>query len=354
MKRLFRIVMAMGVLIILAGVFPQPAAARKETPSHTLYEAELLMATSEELLATSQGIAGLTGSRVIMASRIDQDEELVDMAVVEAELNAVKAQRAQVDAVCRETRQANADDECFIKQLDAVCAQKMAELKAQEAALRVIWGDRRKGTTKFFGRINAFRRRVWHKIGIPGRRILRTVGDTVKQMVLSKQKVTSHVVRALLRKEVRREVKNYALQRALNKAGGNLKARDDCEKEMTEAQKRRLPDILLPDEGKTEFANFAGEWHGGGACAEGDDPAYRWNVSLNQDENGKVTGTISFHACPGGGAVYYDVHGQATKDKELTLSGEMTGGRGDLGENARSNQEFTVRYNKAPNPNLAQ
>ena len=100
-----------------------------------------------------------------------------------------------------------------------------------------------------------------------------------------------------------------------------------------------------------EVRNFGGSWFGGGACKEGDDPAYRWNVNLEQDGSGGVQGTISFHACPGGGAIYYSVSGQATSDSVLVLQGSKTSGRGGLGANSPSSVQFTIKYKKAPEPN---
>lgn len=361
MNRIYKTALLVAVLVVLAGAFPQPATARMPAPSPSYAEAELLMSTGEDLLAASQGLSRVPGAGVALISEVFRVEDEVDMAVIEAELNAVKAQRAQVSAACRESKLANAADVCFVRQLDAVCAQQLAELKAQEDALRAIWGDRRKGMAKFFGRVNALRRNIWHGMGTSGRRIFRGIGESVKEMVITGQPVTGSVVRALLRNEVRKEVKAYATRRVVDKISGNVKTKIDCEKEMTESQRRRLPDLLRRDtqpapseEPGEEFTNFAGEWYGGGACGEGDDPAYRWNVSLNQDENGLVMGSISFHACPGGGAVYYTVSGQATESKDLTLIGNKTSGRGDLGENAGSRITFTIRYKKAPKPNLSQ
>lgn len=106
-----------------------------------------------------------------------------------------------------------------------------------------------------------------------------------------------------------------------------------------------------PEPTTEEVRNFSGSWFGGGACDEGDDPAYRWNVSLAQDASGHVSGTISFHACPGGGAVFYSVSGQATSDSVLVLQGSKTGGRGGLGSSTPASLQFSIKYKKAPNPN---
>ena len=88
-------------------------------------------------------------------------------------------------------------------------------------------------------------------------------------------------------------------------------------------------------------------------CGEDDDPAYRWNVNLNEAADGRVTGTISFHACPGGGAAYYSVSGQNTGEKTLVLQAERTDGRGDLWMTTMRSGEFTIEYMAPPSPNYA-
>jgi len=109
-------------------------------------------------------------------------------------------------------------------------------------------------------------------------------------------------------------------------------------------------DTPEPEVEEENIRSFAGAWHGGGLCGEDDDPAYRWNVDLQQDANGVVTGVISFHACPGGGAVYYDVTGQATSDKKLVLQGTKTSGRGGLMTKTPKSVQFTLKYKGEPSP----
>lgn len=191
---------------------------------------------------------------------------------------------------------------------------------------------------------------------------MRNIGEAVKEMVIANQPVTGSVVRAVLRREVKREIKNYAFERVVRVIGGSVDVGGACDEELTEWQQTRMPEMVRPEETKisptaeeTEnpLQQFGGDWAGGGACAEGENPPFRWNISLVQDESGWVSGTISFHACPGGGAAFYNVTGQATDDSVLELSGVKSGGRGDLGENARSRITFRIRYKKAPNPNLS-
>lgn len=357
MKRLSRLIQVLFVPVLLAAMLLEPVEGKKEKVEYSYDDARLLQAVSEELIAGEAYQA--TPGFVPVGLMVLNVEEL-DMSIIEAELNAVKAQRAQLAVDCQAARNQYPNDFCYIKKLNALCAQKSAELKAQEDLLRVFWGDRRKGTTKFFGRINAFRRNVWHKLGAPGRRIVRNVGEAVKEMVLSGHPVTGGAIGVLLRRQVRKEIKNYVFNRIVKKISGVETGDPECDKQLSEYQKTRMPESVRPDETDEaasptpteELADFSGHWFGGGACGEGETPAYRWNVELVQDASGWVTGMISFHACPGGGAVFYNVTGQATEDKVLTLTGVLDGGRGDLGGNARSTITFTIRKGKAPKPNL--
>lgn len=347
----------------LAAGFLQPVQGRNADSEPSYDEASMLQAVSEELLAGDQwlGRISISGLMSPVVARSVQDDGL-DLSLIEAELNAVKAERARLDAECQAARLRYPNDRCYLEKLNALCNAKKAELKSQEDILRSFWGDRRKATTKFFGRINTFRRNFWHKLGAPGRRIVRNVGEAVKEMAIANQPVTGSVVRAVLRREVKRQIKNYAFERVVRHIGGSLDVGGACDEEITEWQKTRMPGMVRPEETKvsstveeteTPLQQFGGVWAGGGVCAEGDNPPFRWNVSLIQDESGWVSGTISFHACPGGGAAFYSVTGQATDDDVLELSGVKTGGRGDLGENARSRITFRIRYKKAPSPNLA-
>jgi hypothetical protein len=137
------------------------------------------------------------------------------------------------------------------------------------------------------------------------------------------------------------------LEREINNGASRAEAIGFCQsilndiKEPTATSEPEVEDIR----------NFGGSWVGGGLCGENDDPAYRWNVNLQQDASGFVQGTITFHACPGGGAAYYSVTGQATSDKTLILQGVKTGGRGGLGGNTPQSVEFRIKYKGAPNPN---
>lgn len=111
-----------------------------------------------------------------------------------------------------------------------------------------------------------------------------------------------------------------------------------------------------PEEAEPEpppVVNFAGSWHSAATCDEEDAP-YHWQVSLSQDpDTHYVSGTISFHACPGGGRATYSVSGTATASSVLFLDGTKTGGRGGLNGIAPATQTFRIEKGGEPFPNLA-
>jgi hypothetical protein len=99
--------------------------------------------------------------------------------------------------------------------------------------------------------------------------------------------------------------------------------------------------------------DFAGSWHSAATCDEQDAP-YHWEVKLRQDPTtNAVTGTISFHACPGGGRASYDVSGTATPDEVLFLEGQKTSGRGGLDGLTPASQTFRLTKGGEPFPNFA-
>ena len=103
----------------------------------------------------------------------------------------------------------------------------------------------------------------------------------------------------------------------------------------------------------TFYEGISGTWHGP-ACAEGETNPYRWEITLDQTMDGLVIGKVYFHACPGGGAVFYDLSGtQKPGEDWVTLTGSRTGGRGGLGNNAARSVTFTVKLNEPPTPNFA-
>jgi hypothetical protein len=104
----------------------------------------------------------------------------------------------------------------------------------------------------------------------------------------------------------------------------------------------------------TFIQSYEGNWDSGPLCGEQFETRYRWAVSLLQDDAGKVTGTVHFHDCPGGGQAIYSVTGTVTAGQAvLTLDGDKVSSMGKLGENTPATQTFTVERNRAPNPNFA-
>lgn len=110
-------------------------------------------------------------------------------------------------------------------------------------------------------------------------------------------------------------------------------------------------DTPSPTATTASITNFAGSWTSAGTCDNAEAP-FRWTVSLSQS-GASVSGTITFHACPGGGRVNYSVTGTATAAPTITLQGTISGGAGPLGGSAPSSQSFTLTKNGAPSPNLA-
>lgn len=103
----------------------------------------------------------------------------------------------------------------------------------------------------------------------------------------------------------------------------------------------------------TFYRGISGKWHGA-ACAESESNPYRWEIKLSQDMDGNVIGDVYFHACPGGGAAFYSLSGtQKPGEDWVMLTGNYSGGRGDLGNSAPRQATFTVKLNESPSPNFA-
>jgi hypothetical protein len=144
-------------------------------------------------------------------------------------------------------------------------------------------------------------------------------------------------------------------------AGGPEKAPADAGEDVPDLPAEEQPpaDEAEPPPAEPEEAepppvvDFAGSWHSAMACEEQDAP-YRWQVSLTQDPNTHyVSGTISFHACPGGGRATYNVSGTATTSDVLFLEGTKTDGRGDLNTVSPAAQTFRITKGGEPFPNFA-
>jgi hypothetical protein len=101
-----------------------------------------------------------------------------------------------------------------------------------------------------------------------------------------------------------------------------------------------------------KITDFSGQWTGG-SCGEGSEFPYQWSVSLLQDEQGKINGTIRFHDCENG-YVVYAVSGQALEDQDyVDLSGVKNSGSGEIFDGAADQVSFTFTPGFAPNPDLS-
>ncbi|MCA9844381.1 MAG: hypothetical protein KC491_06950 [Dehalococcoidia bacterium] len=95
------------------------------------------------------------------------------------------------------------------------------------------------------------------------------------------------------------------------------------------------------------ITNFAGYW------AASDCSPARYEVALSQSGD-QVTGTISFHRCPGGGRATYSVSGTATSSESVVLSGPRVSTMGDPGglpDTTPPQGTFTITRNAPPSPN---
>lgn len=106
----------------------------------------------------------------------------------------------------------------------------------------------------------------------------------------------------------------------------------------TEAEPTERPTVTP----RPTAINFTGSYHSDEACPEGgEDAPYTWGLTLRQDGM-QVFGDLYYHRCPGGGRAYYTVRGTAVEGATtLTLRATKTGGRGDLGDMAVSEFDFT-------------
>lgn len=98
------------------------------------------------------------------------------------------------------------------------------------------------------------------------------------------------------------------------------------------------------------ITSFAGTWHSAGTCDN--PPYYRWTVTLSQ-QGANVSGTIHFHACPGGGQAAYSVSGTATSADTIELTGPKVVNLGGLGSSTPDPGTFTIAPLGAPSPNYA-
>jgi hypothetical protein len=101
----------------------------------------------------------------------------------------------------------------------------------------------------------------------------------------------------------------------------------------------------------TFYQSLTGVYNGG-RCSESETEPHHWDLDIVQKPDGSVNGDLYFHACPGGGAVFYSVSGtQKPGEAIVTLTGTKTGGRGELGNNCEDEVEFKfgLKYPLSPN-----
>ena len=109
---------------------------------------------------------------------------------IEQMLNATKAQIRQLDRQCQQARRANRDPSraCELSIVNKTCAARSQDLRARADFLRKFvhpGGDDRRWLTKVGYRISRDLRQAWYRIGPIGRRILRPIGDEIKDSVMS-------------------------------------------------------------------------------------------------------------------------------------------------------------------------
>ncbi len=99
--------------------------------------------------------------------------------------------------------------------------------------------------------------------------------------------------------------------------------------------------------------DFTGGWHSDEACSESDEEPYQWGITLVEDDEGNITGTLYFHDCPGGNAVTYALAGRHEEGQSVAyLTGTRTGGRHTLFGNSPPEQLFEIMYGGPPYPNF--
>ncbi|MBN1641205.1 MAG: hypothetical protein JXA09_08215 [Anaerolineae bacterium] len=99
--------------------------------------------------------------------------------------------------------------------------------------------------------------------------------------------------------------------------------------------------------------SWDGNWYGP-LCGGGEDMPYRWTVSLLQDSETTVVGTVNFHDCPNGGQAVYHVTGTIpTEGETISLQGTLISAWGKMEDGAPQSQRFAFRRDGAPAPNLA-
>jgi hypothetical protein len=232
----WRKAMLLLVLPLLAGQPLVGIGNAREASLRTHDDASMLAQVSQAVLADEPYEEQARAVPGLMAPVWQEETPPVDQKLIEAQLNAVKAEQRELEALCSYARKAHADDACFLEQVKESCDRKASRLQSQYEALRAIRGDRRKQTTKFFASINRTRREIWRGLGPVGRRIVRNLTNDVMSVVQTQGKISGEVFRVLLRRHVRHELRTAALERVARKLGGAGGPGSDCDQKAAVAE----------------------------------------------------------------------------------------------------------------------
>jgi len=131
---------------------------------------------------------------------------------MEKMLNATKAQIRQLDRQCQQARRENSDPSraCELSIVNETCRVRSQDLRARADFLRRFVhpnGDNRKAFTKLGYRISRDLRAAWYRIGPAGRRILRPIGDQIKDSVMGGYIPQAGAIRTFVKRMVVRGLK---------------------------------------------------------------------------------------------------------------------------------------------------
>lgn len=252
-----------GILLLgLPLLVLQPVIGSREPDDlhRTHADAAMLAQVSQAVLADEPYDEARTLPGLMAPAR-QEEAPPVDQKLIEAQLNAVRAEQAELEALCSYAERTNADDACLLEQLRESCARKRERLKAQYEALRAIRGDRRKQTTKFFAALNRARREIWRGLGPLGRNIVRNLAKDAVSVVTSQGQITGQVFRVLLRKHVRHELQTAAWSRLARRGGAATTSSSACDEKTPvdaaaaapEAQPQDAEAFRLPGAGVWEL-----------------------------------------------------------------------------------------------------
>jgi hypothetical protein len=197
----------------------EPAPWEDETPTGDLEEARGYMYFAKAALEEPEGPP---------VPAIDL-ERFRGQTPMEKMLNATKAQIKRLDQQCAEARRANKDPSraCELSVVNTKCKARSQDLRARADFLRRFvhpGGDGRTWLTKVGYRISRDLRRAWYRVGPVGRRILRPIGDGIKDAVMDGYVPQLGAVRTFVKRMVvkglKREFVDVAFDRFIDRATG--------------------------------------------------------------------------------------------------------------------------------------